>query len=47
VEPSQIASVDVTFSPTGTSAVQAKIFVRSNDADEPEVTVLVNGSGTP
>jgi len=37
----------VTFAPQAEGAASAKLFVRSDDADEPEITVLMNGSGTP
>ena len=43
----QIADITVTFSPQTTGTVSGKLFVRSNDADEAEVTVLMNGTGTP
>lgn len=43
----EIASVDVTFAPTQTGTVTGKILVRSDDQDEPEVTILVNGTAIP
>jgi len=45
VAESEIISIDVTFSPDKVGPFQGKILVRSNDKDEPEVTVLMNGSG--
>ncbi len=45
VAPSEIASIDVTFTPASAGSFQAKLLVHSNDEDEPEVVVLMNGKG--
>lgn len=46
VDVSQIASMQVTFSPAAPGSATAKLLVRSDDPDEPERTVLMNGTGT-
>lgn len=42
-----IVPVTITFAPKGVGEVKAKLFIRSKDADEPKVTVLMNASGVP
>lgn len=41
----EIASVTVTFTPSAAGAVSARLYVRSNDGDEAEIPVLMNGAG--
>ena len=41
----EIATVGVTFAPSAAGPVTAKIVVYSNDPDEPQRTVLINGNG--
>ena len=45
VAANEIVSIDITFAPSETGNVQAKLLIHSNDEDEPEVVVLMNGNG--
>ena len=45
VEVEEIVDVSVTFTPIESGSVSARLHVRSNDEDEPEVIVLMNGEG--
>ncbi len=45
VAPGQIVSLEVSFAPQEAGPVQAKVLIHSSDSDEPEVAVLVNGTG--
>lgn len=41
----QILTLEVTFAPTAAGLSQAKLVVASDDADEPSLQVLMNGTG--
>ena len=43
----EIVTITVTFEPVDDAQVNARLYIRSDDPDEAEVTVLMNGRGTP
>lgn len=45
ISPGESDSLAVRFAPTSPGAKQANVFIESNDPDEPQVSVLLSGTG--